>query len=159
MQSSQPRPAEPTSRRGQLRPLAVGYVMALAGLVCYVFAAGGRAYTSTGDSYPGVVTAAAEPVGYFIAASAGGVCFGGLLYVIVTAWPDARGVIDERAFRTHLAVERASVVWALAALVMVVVQAASNAGASVTRLLGSTAIGDAVLASEMSRAWIAVALC
>jgi cytochrome c oxidase assembly factor CtaG len=40
----------------------------------------------------------------------------------------------------------------------VVVQAASNAGVSVTRLLGSGAIGDAVVASEMSRAWIAVAV-
>jgi cytochrome c oxidase assembly factor CtaG len=159
VQSSQPRPTEPTSRRRQLLPLAVGYVTALAGLVCYVLAAGGRAYTSTGDSYPGVVTAVAEPVGYFIAASAGGVCFGGLIYVVVTACPDARGVIDERAFRIHLAVERSSVVWAFAAIVMVVVQAASNAGASLTRLLGSATIGDAVLASEMSRAWIAVVVC
>ena len=49
-------------------------------------------------------------------------------------------------------------VWALTAAAMVVVQAASNAGASVARLLGSAAIGDAVLASEMSRAWVAVTL-
>jgi cytochrome c oxidase assembly factor CtaG len=139
--------------------MAVGCVTALAGLVYYALASGERVYAITGDSYPGVVTAVAEPVGYFIAAAAGGVCFGGLLYVVVVARPDARGVIDEQAFRTHLAVERSSVVWALTAMVMVVVQAASNAGASLTRLLGSAAIGDAVLASEMSRAWIAVAVC
>jgi cytochrome c oxidase assembly factor CtaG len=104
------------------------------------------------------VTAVAEPVGYFIAASAGGVCFGGLLYVVVVACPDARGVIGERAFRAHLLIERSSVIWTLTAMAMVVVQAASDAGASVTRLLGSAAIGDAVLASQMSRAWIAVAV-
>jgi putative copper resistance protein D len=133
--------------------------MALAGLACYALASGERVYTSTGDSYPGAVTAVAEPVGYFIATLTGGVCFGGLLYVVVVARPDARGVIDERAFRTHLAVERSSVVWALTTMTMVVVQAASNAGTSLTRLLGSAAFGDAILASEMSRAWIAVALC
>jgi putative copper resistance protein D len=130
----------------------------LAGLVCYALASGQRVYTTTGESYPGSVTAVAEPVGYFIGALAGVVCFGGLLYVVVVACPDAHGVIDERAFRTHLVVERSSVVWALGAMAMVVVQAASNAGVSVTRLLGSGAIGDAVVASEVSRAWIAVAV-
>lgn len=132
--------------------------MALAGLVGYALASGQRIYTAKGDPYPGAVTALAEPVGYFVAALAGGICFGGLLYVVVVACPDARGVIDERVFRTYLLVERSSAVWVLAAAAMVVVQAANDAGASVTKLLGSAAIGDAVLASEMSRAWIAVAL-
>ena len=93
MQSSQTRPSQ-TSRSGPLLALAAGCVTALAGLVCYALASGERVYITTGDSYPGAVTAVAEPVGYFIAASAG----------------------------------------------------------------GSAAIGDAVLASQMSRAWIAVAL-
>src|SRR5271167_2643313 len=91
MQSSQTRPSQ-TSRSGPV--LALACVTALAGLVCYALASGERVYITTGDSYPGAVTAVAEPVGYFIAASAG----------------------------------------------------------------GSAAIGDAVLASQMSRAWIAVAL-
>jgi putative copper resistance protein D len=133
--------------------------VALAGLACYALASGQRVYSAKGgDPYPGAVTAIAEPVGYFVATLAGAVCLGGLLYVVVVASPDARGVIDERAFPTYLMVERCSVVWALAALAMVVIQAANDAGASVTRLLGSAAIGDAVLASEMSRAWIAVAV-
>lgn len=159
MQSSQPRPPRSASRRRQLLSLAVGCSTALAGLVCYVLASGEHVYTVTGDSYPGVVTAVAEPVGYFIAALAAGLCFGGLLYVVVIACPDARGVIDERAFRTHLMVERSSAVWALAAITMVVVQAASSAGVSLPRLLGNPAIGDAVVVSEMSRAWITVTLC
>jgi cytochrome c oxidase assembly factor CtaG len=159
VQSSQPRPPRSASRRRQLLSLAVGCSTALAGLVCYVLASGEHVYTVTGDSYPGVVTAVAEPVGYFIAALAAGLCFGGLLYVVVIACPDARGVIDERAFRTHLMVERSSAVWALAAITMVVVQAASSAGVSLPRLLGNPAIGDAVVVSEMSRAWITVTLC
>ncbi|BBZ52695.1 cytochrome c oxidase assembly protein [Mycobacterium heidelbergense] len=97
-------------------------------------------------------------MGYFIATLAGSICFGGLLYIVVVACPDARGVIDEHAFRTHLLVERAAVVWALSAIAMVVVQAASDADVPVPRLLGSAALGDAVSASEMSRAWIVVAL-
>jgi len=102
------------------------------------------------------LTSVTAIVGYFFAELAGCLCFGGLLYVVITARPDASGVIDERAFRTHLLVGRSAVIWALAATAMVVVQAASNAGVPVTRLLGSAVIGDAVRASEMSRAWIAV---
>ena len=156
MQSSQTRPSEPATRRRPLLFLAAGCVVALAGLVCYALASGARGYSTAGEAYPGPVTAVAEPVGYFIAVLAGCISFGGLLYVVVVACPDTRGVIDERAFRTQLVVERSSVVWALTAAAMVLVQAASNAGTSVSRLLGSPAIGDAVLASEMSRAWIAV---
>jgi cytochrome c oxidase assembly factor CtaG len=133
-------------------------VVAVAGLVCYALASGQRVYSAKGDSYPGAVTAVAEPVGYFVATLAGAACLGGLLCIVVVACPDPRGVIDERAFRTHLMVERVSLVWMLAALAMVVVQAANDAGASVSRLLGSAVIGDAVLASEMARAWIVVTL-
>lgn len=158
VQSSQTRLSEPTSRRGPLLLLAAGCVTALAGLACYALASGARVYTAAGEAYPAAVTAVAEPVGYFIAALAGCVCFGGLLYIAVVACPDGRGVIDERAFQTQVVVERSSVVWALIAMAMVVIQAASNAGASAARLSGSAAIGDAVVASEMSRAWIAVAL-
>jgi putative copper resistance protein D len=136
--------------------VAVACLVAAAALAWYAFVAGARTYAVRGDSFPGYPTSVAATVGYFVAALAGGLCFGGLLYVIITAHPDASGVIDERAFRTQLLVERASVVWALAAMVMVVVQAASNAGVPVTRLTGSAVIGDAVLASEMARAWIAV---
>ena len=41
---------------------------------------------------------------------------------------------------------------------MVVVQAAADAGAPVLQLLGSGMLSDAVLASEMARAWVAVAI-
>jgi putative copper resistance protein D len=137
--------------------VAVGGVLATAGLVWYAVIKGASVYASTGDSYPGVLTAVAEPVGYFAATLAGLVAFGGLLYVVITARPDPRGVIDEQAFRTHLLVERASAAWALAAAAMVVIQAASDAGAPVPRLVESATLLDAVLASEMARAWIVVA--
>ncbi|MEE6138770.1 cytochrome c oxidase assembly protein [Mycobacterium sp. 050128] len=145
-------------RNVPLLALVAGSVTALLGLVGYALVSGTRVYSASGEQYPGAVTAVAEPVGYFIATLAGCICLGGLLYVIVVAWPDADGVIDEGAFRIHLVIEYVSVVWAVSAIAMVVIQAASTAGASVTQLVGSAAMIDAIEVSEMSRAWVAVAL-
>ena len=150
-----------SSHRRRVRPVwwfAAGYLFAGAGLVWYSLASGERVYASTGDSYPGALTAVTEPVGYFTAALAGAVTFGGLLYVAITARPDARNVIDERAFGTHVTIERAATVWALTAIVMVVFQAANDAGAPVTEVIASTGVVEVVLASEMARAWVAVAM-
>lgn len=157
MQASQTRPPGPVSRRAALVSWAAGIIAVSAGLACYALAVGERTYTAGGESYPGALTSVAEPVGYFVASLAGGLCLGGLLYVVVVARPDAHRVIDDRAFRTHLMVERWSVIWALTAMVMVVIQAASNAGVPVTRLLGGAGIVDAVATSAMSRAWIVAA--
>lgn len=138
--------------------LAAGYAVAAAGLTWYALVAGTRVYASTGDAYPGAITAVAEPLGYFTATLAGALCLGGLLFVVVTSRPDARGVIDEHAFRGHLVIERASAAWAFVATAMVVVQAAADAGAPVLQLVDSGMLTDAVLASEMARAWVAVAV-
>lgn len=138
--------------------LAAGYAVAAAGLVWYALANGQKISASTGDSYPGVITAVAEPLGYFTAMLAGVVSFGGLLFVVITARPDANGVIDAQTFRAHVLVERASALWAFAAAMMVVVQAANDAGVPLSRVVRSAAAVDAVLSSEMARAWIAVAI-
>ena len=145
-----------TQRTGAV--VAGGGALSLAALLGYVLLVGDRVYALTGDSYPGLATAAADVLGYFLASLAGAVTLGGLLYVVVTARPDARGVIDARPFRTHVLVERASLGWVLVAAAMVVVQAASDSGASALRLLGSGGIVDAVLASQPARAWIVAAL-
>lgn len=158
MQSSQTHAPQPSIRPVPILLLAAGFAIAVAGLICYALISGPRAYVVVGDSFPGTATAVTEQVGFFIAELAGALTFGGLIYSVIVASPDERGVIDARSFRAHVAVERSSVVWALVAAAMVVVQAASNAGAPVTRLLSSAVIGDAVLVSEMSRAWIVVAV-
>ena len=140
------------------RWLAAGTVTAAVGLGGYAIASGDRVYSLTGDSYPGLATAVAEPVGYFLAALAGATVFGGLLYVAITARPDDRHIIDERAFLVHRLIERVAPLWAIAAMAMVLVQAASDAGASIGDLLRSGALLQAVQASEMARAWIAVVI-
>ena len=81
------------------------------------------------------------------------------MYIVIVARPDSRGVIDEKAFRVHLFVERVSAAWAISAVLMCVVQAANDSGVAVTRLVRSTAMLEVIAASEMSRAWIATALC
>ncbi|HUM00098.1 MAG TPA: cytochrome c oxidase assembly protein, partial [Mycobacterium sp.] len=147
-------------RLSAVRPiwwLTAGFMFAVAGLIWYSLASGEGVYASTGDSYPGALTAVTEPIGCFTAALAGAVTFGGLLYVAMTARPDARTVIDERAFGTHVTVERAAAVWAFTAIVMIVVQAANDAGAPVTELIASPGLLEAVLVSEMARAWVAAA--
>lgn len=158
VESSHTDRAVPVTALRSLASLAASYLVSVVGLVWYAIAVGAKVYPSTGDSFPGILTAVAEPVGYFTATLAGALTFGGLLYVVITARPSAGGVIDERAFRTHLMVERASALWSLIAAAMVVVQAASDAGLPISRVVGGMTLVDAVQASEMARAWIAVAI-
>jgi cytochrome c oxidase assembly factor CtaG len=153
-----PRPAR-AKVTGRSALLAAGYLVATAALVWYGLAAGARRFDVTGDSYPGGLTAGAEPAGYYTAALCGALCLGGLAYIVTVARPDSRGVIDEKAFRVHLLVERVAAVWAISAVLMCVVQAANDSGVAVTRLVRSTAMFDVIAASEMSRAWIVTALC
>lgn len=78
------------------------------------------------------------------------------MLVLITARPDDRGVLDPAAFRAHLVVERVAPVWVVTALVMVVVQAAADAGVSAARLLVSGRLADALGASETGRGWVVV---
>ncbi|WP_019971347.1 cytochrome c oxidase assembly protein [Mycobacterium sp. 141] len=150
MQSSQKGPRAKSAA-------ALAIAAALAGLVVYGLTGRAGVYAATGDSYPGALTAAALPIGQFIATLCSAACFGGLLYVVTTARPDLAGVIDEQAFRVHLLIERAAAAWAVTALIMVAVSAASAAGVDVTQLVLRGSLLPAIVASETSRAWIVVA--
>ncbi len=140
-------PERPHSRAGWL--LLAGFVLAAAAVGVYALAA----------LTPAAPTTVARIVGYFTASVAGAACLGGLILVLITARPDERGVIDAGAFRAHRVVERLSVVWLLAASVMVVVQAAADAGVSATRVVSSGMFPSALGASESARGWVATAVC
>jgi len=99
-----------------------------------------------------------EAFGHFVGAVSGAICLGGLVLVLITARTDERGVLDAAAFRAHLMVERFSALWAITALVMVMVQCASDAGVPLPRLVGDGGLAAAVGASETARAWVAVAV-
>ncbi|MUL65345.1 hypothetical protein BOO86_12780 [Mycobacterium sp. CBMA 234] len=154
---SDPKPSP--LRAGRLVLPVVGYLAAAAALVAYAVVSGDQRFVATGDSYPGMLTACAEPLGYFTAALAGAICLGGLFYIVTTARPDSSGVVDPPAFRIHLVLERVSLVWLVASAVMVVVQAATDSGLPALRLLESGRLGETIAASEMSRGWIVATLC
>jgi cytochrome c oxidase assembly factor CtaG len=126
--------------------------------VCLLAAVAVAAYTVAVAS-PVSATTVALAVGYFTAAIAGAICLGALVTVLITAQPDQRGVVDPTAFRAHLSVERFAVLWFATAAGMVVVQAATDAGSTARRLLGSGGLGAALGASETARGWVAVAVC
>ena len=145
-----------TSRpRAVGRRLLAGYAVLAAAIAVYamVFLA------------PIISTTVAVAVGSFTAAIAGAGCLGGVVLILITARPDDGGVIDATAFRVHLLVERLSVVWAVTAAIMVIVQIAADAGLSLQllfssgRISGIGNIGDALSASQPARAWVVVTIC
>jgi len=135
-----------------------GYLVMAATLIAYAVASGERRFTATGDSFPGLPTSIAEVVGYFTATVAAALCLGALVFVVITAEPDERGVLDPASFRAHLLAERLAPLWLVSALAMVVIQCANASGVPVTRLLGGGGLGTALSASEMARGWIVAAV-
>ncbi len=138
------------------RPRASGWLLLLAGYVVAAFAVAVYARSALDPATP---TAVADMLGYFTATLAGAACLGGLVLVLITARPDDTGLIDAAAFRAHLALERLSALWLVSASAMVVVQAATDAEVTATRLLGSGQFGAALGASESARGWVATAVC
>ncbi len=140
-----------------IRILIAGYVIALAALVGYALITGDRHFAAVGDAFPGNATSIAALTGYFTATLSGMVVLGLLIYIVVTASPDSRGVVDVNAFRVHVVTERVSVLWVLTALTMIPLQAANTNGIPVSRLLTSSAFVDALGATESARGWVLVA--
>jgi cytochrome c oxidase assembly factor CtaG len=152
-----PSPAGPSTRRAAV--LVLGGCAMLAVLMLYVLASGSTKYLETGDSPAGLVTSTSMQAGTFVGTLFGALSLGAIVYVLIRARPDSRGVIDAGVFRAHLIAERAAAAWAVCAVAMVIVSAADDAGVAVTRLIASTAIPDAVAADQRSVGWIVTACC
>ncbi len=142
--------ASPTRAAGRL--MLAGYVAVTAAVGAYAIL-----FLS-----PAMSTTVVEAIGSFTATLAGAGCLGGLVLILITARPDDRGVIDAVAFRAHRVVERLSAVWLAAALIMILVQIAADAGFTLWLLFSSGRIGnfgDALSASSPAQAWVVVAIC
>jgi putative copper resistance protein D len=140
------------------RSRAVGRSL-VAGYAAAAIAVAGYAITFHA---PTPSTTVAQALGSFTAALAGAICLGGLVLILVTARAGSHGVIDPVSFRAHRVVERMSVVWMVAALVMVAVQISADAGLALPLLFrggGVGSIGDALSASAYAQAWVVVAVC
>jgi putative copper resistance protein D len=150
--------ATPAHNRPAGRWILGGYLVMIAALAAYAVVSGERRFTATGDSYPGAWTSGAEVIGYFTATLAAAICLGALVFVVITAEPDGRGVLDAASFRVHLLAERSAPLWLVTALVMIPMQAANASGVPVARLISAGGLGTALGASEMARGWIVVAI-
>ena len=138
--------------RGANRILLAGYAVLAAAVAGYALTFGS----------PAPATTVAQALGSFTAATAGAICLGGVVLILITARPDDRGVIDPAAFRAHRLVEKVSLVWMATALVMVIVQVAADAGLALPQVFSTGrigSIGNALSASPYARAWVAVAIC
>ncbi|CAN3127926.1 cytochrome c oxidase assembly protein [Mycobacterium sp. smrl_JER01] len=144
----------PTRRAGWASPALTAWTIAVAVAVGgYASTSAAARFSATGRGFPGAVTNLAEYLGSFAASLTAAFCFGLLVVVVTTAVPDDEGRIDAAAFRFHLWVERASVVWFVLAAAMVLVDTASASGVSVSRVVASGALADALAASESARGW------
>lgn len=150
----------PAGRSLSLRTaaLAVGFLAVAVALAVYGLISGPDRYAEAGNPSPGSFVSAAEPVGYFIGSLLGALCLGALILVVVTSRPEPDGLIDAAGFRIHLVAERVSLAWVIVAAVMAVIQAAHDTGVGPGALLSSGAVFDAISVSEVSRAWIVVAI-
>ena len=138
--------------------LLAGCLATVGAVVGYTIVSGDRRFAATGDSFPGLVTSVAETVGYFVATLSGALVIGALVYIVTMASPDEDGVLDPSSFRVHRLAERVSPLWLASAAAMIPIQAADNSGVAASRLVSSGALGDALSASEMARAWVVVAI-
>ncbi|GAB2994952.1 cytochrome c oxidase assembly protein [Mycobacterium bourgelatii] len=146
-------------QRGATAWLAAGSLLICLAVAGYGLNSGPRRYALAQNPFPGALVSVGEPVGFFLATLMSAVCLGALLYVVVASRPEQDGLLDPGAFRIHLVAERISLAWVGLAVLMVPMQAAHDSGLSVTRLVGSPVLFDAIAASEVSRAWIVVAIC
>ncbi|OBF19389.1 hypothetical protein A5725_18940 [Mycobacterium kubicae] len=151
----QPRRAPTAARAG----LACGFLAVTVVAAVYALLSGDRRYAEAGNAHPGTVISVAEPTGYFITAVLAALCLGALTYVVMASRPEPDGLIDAASFRIHVLAERLSVGWLAAAAAMIVIQASHDSGVAPSALLSGTGLIDAVGASEVSRAWIVVAIC
>lgn len=120
---------------------------------------GEQRLAAAGIADPGTATNAARLLGHWVAALAGAVCAGALVWIVTTATPRDDGRIDAGSFPAHLLVERIAMVWAGCATAMVVVSAAADAGIPVGRLVAGPGLGNAIAASEVARGWCVAAIC
>ncbi|MFT4041652.1 MAG: cytochrome c oxidase assembly protein [Gordonia sp. (in: high G+C Gram-positive bacteria)] len=134
-------------------------IVALVGVVGYALAAGGSRHRDSGDPFPGTVTATIDVAGYFLGIIAAALVFGGVVFILTNARPDDRGLIDVTVYRAHLDVRRIAPAWAVLSWLMVAVSAGDAAGTTAWKLLRSGYLIDVLGASEMTVAWIVVAVC
>ncbi|MEV6339522.1 cytochrome c oxidase assembly protein [Nocardia vinacea] len=123
-----------------------------------VLAAGDMPYRSAGIAYPGLLDVLFYVALRVVAALAGALTLGALIYTLCCTVVTARGRVDVDGYAGVRVAERASLMWFVSALVLIPVSAANVGGLSMSSALERGAIGVLIDASEKPKAWIVVAV-
>ncbi|WP_433525296.1 cytochrome c oxidase assembly protein [Nocardia pseudovaccinii] len=123
-----------------------------------VLAAGDMPYRSAGIAYPGFVDVLLYVALRLVAALAGALTFGALIYALCCTVVTARGRVDVDGYAGVRVAEQASLGWLVSALILIPVSAANAGGLSMSAALERGAIGALIDASEKPKAWIVVAV-
>ncbi|MEV2224222.1 cytochrome c oxidase assembly protein [Nocardia vinacea] len=123
-----------------------------------VLAAGDMPYRSAGIAYPGFLDVLLYVALRVVAALAGALTLGALIYTLCCTVVTARGRVDVDGYAGVRVAERASLMWLVSALVLIPVSAANVGGLSMSSALERGAIGVLIDASEKPKAWIVVAV-
>lgn len=123
-----------------------------------VLAAGDMPYRSAGIAYPGLLDVLLYVALRVVAALAGALTLGALIYTLCCTVVTARGRVDVDGYAGVRVAERSSLMWLVSALVLIPVSAANVGGLSMSSALERGAIGVLIDASEKPKAWIVVAV-
>ncbi len=150
---------ERTENPGHRVRTALAVSVVTVGVMVWIYAgvSGSDRFLATGRSFPGSATSVAEFLGSLVGGLAGAFCFGIVAVIVISTVPDDEGRLGHATYRLHLWVERAAVVWLMASIAMIGVDAANAAGVPLGRVLAGGAMGDALAASESARGWIVAA--
>ncbi|MGO4617454.1 cytochrome c oxidase assembly protein [Nocardia sp. 2YAB30] len=141
----------------------VGLVRVVAAVVSFVLvvaavlAMGELPYRAAGTAYPGLADALGYVLLRTVAALAGAMTLGALVYAVCCTQVTEHGRMTVDGYAGLRLAERAGLVWLVSALVLIPVTAANVGGLTVSALVRTGALGALIEASEKPEAWIVVA--
>ncbi len=139
--------------------LLIGTVAAVVVVLAVTTACGHSRYADQGLPFPGWGSAVGYAMLRLVAAIAGGLTLGSLMYALFCAPTTAAGRIDICGYRGVRVAEWSSMVWVLACAIMIPMSAADAAGISAQRMIDIGGTGALIAASTAPKAWIVAALC
>ncbi|MEU1545902.1 cytochrome c oxidase assembly protein [Nocardia sp. NPDC005745] len=136
----------------------VAVVVSLALVTGAVLAMGEIPYRAAGTAYPGLASALGYAMLRTVAALAGAVTLGSLVYAVCCTRVSTQGRILVDGYAGLRLAERAGLVWFVSALALIPVTAANSGGLSLSGLVRTGALGALLEASEKPKAWVVVAV-
>ncbi len=145
------------TRRWTALILAGGVVVGIAATVLIAMVAGAGPYLLLGNTDPGAVIRVGTPLLRLIADIAGTLCVGSLIFASCFTRPQASGLLSPGGFAAVRDAARWAIVWVLAAVFLVVFDAADTSGQSLGDVLSPDHLFGLIGALEEAKAWLITA--